>query len=199
MGQLQIILDMVHDAGIKEDYFDSSDFTEIDEDVNLLKSFAAEELKVLVDSLLSSLPSLLHEARSKQMRPLPRLRIAVSQSLEVEKSHPASAKELLEIAVQLTEGISEAFDEFFENEQPSAKISVGESLRDLYNKEVDTLKKWKEENGPRMSGKLNPQNKAVWEALEATVFNMTDLLSEFSPLDKEQSLLISSRQYVKSC
>jgi hypothetical protein len=165
----------------------------------VLQSFAAEELKILVDSLLNSLPSLLHKAQSRKIKPVPRVRIAVPQSLELEKSQPASAKELLEVAVQLTEGISEAFDEMFESEQSSAKIPVEESLRDLYNKEVATLRKWKEENEPKMSGKLTPQNKSVWEALEATVFNMTDLLSEFILLGKDQGLLIFSRLYVQSC
>jgi hypothetical protein len=192
------VLNQVHDAGIREDYFDPSDFEEIHKDANVFQKFATEELEILVDSLVNTLPSLLYKAQSQQIQPVPRVRVAVPHSLELEQEQPSSTKELLEISIQLTEEISDAFNEM-SGETTPGKIPVEQSLRDSYNKEVAALRKWKEENGPRMSGKLTPQNKSVWEALEVTVFNMTDLLSGFCPNVLTAMALIFSRQYVRSC
>ena len=152
-----------------------------------------------METLLNSLPALLHETRTQQIQQAQRnqraqwVRIAVPHSLDPGRNEPASTKELLEVAVQLTADITEALDEMSEGKESPP---VEESLRELYKKEVATLLKWKAANGAKMGGKLSSQNKSVWEALEATVFNMTDLLSKFIPIVSNHGLTFS-RLYLK--
>lgn len=174
LRQLHIILNKCHDAGIEIYPFDVSD----SESFKAVQAFAVGELQILVDSLLNSLPSLLHKSQSQQVKAPSRVRIVVPHSAEAEEEQPASIKELLEVAVQLTASISKAFDEISEDKQSSGKLPIEESLRTLYNREVTALQKWKEANGSKLGGKVTPQNQEVWEALQATLFNMTDLISE---------------------
>jgi hypothetical protein len=141
-----------------------------------VQTFAMAELRILVDTLLSSLPSLLHKSQVQQVKASSRMRNAVTLAKNSEVEQQASTKELLEVAVQLTAGISKAFDEMYKNK--ARRISVAEWLQDLYNKQVASLLKWKEANGSKLSGQITIQNQRVWEALQATIFNMTDLLSE---------------------
>lgn len=107
------------------------------------------------------------------------MRNDVSLPFESEEEQ-TSTKELLEVAVQLTAGISEAFEEMHKDKHSTSRIPVEEALRDLYDKEVTALLKWKEANGSKLGGKMTLQNQGVWEALQATVFNMTNLLSKIS-------------------
>lgn len=179
LSQLHIILSKVQDAGVENYLNDFLDSGEGYGDFKAVQTFAADELQILVDSLLNSLPSLLHRSQSQQVKAPSRVRIAVPHSVEAKEEQPSSIKELLEVAVQLTAGISEAFDEMSKDKQSLGKISIEESLKDLYNREVTALLKWKEANGSKLAGKVTPQNQEVWEALQATLFNMTDLISKY--------------------
>lgn len=94
------------------------------------------------------------------------------------KERRASTKELMEAAVQLTADITEAFGEIYKDNASSRTIPVKKSVREIYDKEVKLLLKWKEANDSKLGSKVTSHNKGVWEALQAVIFDMTDLLSE---------------------
>ena len=178
LRDLHTILAKVQDVGIENisDEFWNSDLNE--DNLQEVQTFAAAELRILVESLLNSLPSLLHKSQLQQLKAPKTLQNAVSLSIKSKVEQQASTKELLEVAVQLTGGISKAFDEMYKDSHSTSWSPAEESFRDLYNKEVTALLEWKEANGPKLSGKMTFQNQGVWEALQATIFNMTDLLSK---------------------
>ena len=136
------------------------------------------ELQSLVDSLLATLPSLIHKS-SVELRKGPPAKILVPhQTVVSDEDHEGPTRLLLEAAMQLSTAIDKVFDKLSRVLRPAGENWIDESLIEHFKKETAQLLQWSQTNASKLSERLAPRSPEVREALQATVFDMTDLLSE---------------------
>ncbi|KAJ6032646.1 hypothetical protein N7540_003378 [Penicillium herquei] len=195
LAQLSIVLHEAQEAGLQDEYSTPFEVNMSSQPSKCFRQYIRRELEILVDSLLQTFPSLLPKVRVQEVIPSQRIRIAVPHSLELDKSQSVSADDLLNVALQLIDKITVAFDKMrVADGKMASQVSFDEATMTLFDREVASLRKWKEDNGPKMKGKPTPQNKAVWEVLNETIFNVTNLLSQHTPATNlSQPLLIFCR------
>ena len=153
--------DLEDDARVP--YFDLADFPELLDD-EAFRTNAIEELKILVNTLLSCVSSILRQAQIQRIRTPTRVQLGVPKSINLKEDQSATIKALLGVSTQLAGDIIDG---------------LGNSkLENMFVEGAGLLRKWIKKNEVKMGGKLTSRNPAIWTAIAENVFNVINLLCQ---------------------